>query len=291
MLKYSAKSSATGRWLVSSVFAAAVLAPIVPVALPEGVAALLPAEPAAWAASMGTVDPGAQLSQAREYMERQRIAQQMEEDQDRKQMKVETEAQKPEQSTAQVTFTLTRVDTDPSEILTEEEIKSVTDPYVGKTASLEDLYAMTAAINKLYDEKGYAVCRAYLPPPRIHEGAVQIRLLEGRTGNVTVNGLRFTRQGYVTHRIHLEPGKVANTDILNDELQRFNATNDVQLRILVHAGKSRGLRITRLRLLNRKITIRSPCTWITTVTIPPAAGGKAYSIPCAALPASGMPCG
>lgn len=223
MFKISAEVSASGRWLFSSALAVSVLC-----------------SSTVWAASMGAVDSGAQLNQAREYMERQRIAQQMEEDQDRKQMKVETEAQKPEQSTAQVTFTLTRVDTDSSEILTEEEIKAITDPYVGKTASLQDLYDMTAAINKLYEAKGYAVCRAYLPPQRIHEGAVQIKLLEGRTGNVTVNGLRFTRQGYVTHRIHLEPGKVANTDILNDELQRFNATNDVQLRILVHAGEKPG---------------------------------------------------
>ena len=223
MLKISAESSATRRWLVSSALAVSVLC-----------------SSTVWAASIGAFDSGAQLNQAREYMERQRIAQQMEEDQERQQSKVETETQKPEQSAVQVTFTLTRVDTDPSEILTEAEIKAVTDPYVGKTASLQDLYDMTAAINKLYEAKGYAVCRAYLPPQRIHEGAVQIKLLEGRTGNVTVNGLRFTRQGYVTHRIHLEPGKVANTDILNDELQRFNATNDVQLRILVHAGEKPG---------------------------------------------------
>ena len=227
MLKISSEASATGRCLASTVFAVAVLS-----------------SAGAWAApatpSIGAVDAGAQLNQARDYMERQRVAQQLEEDQERQKAKVETEAQKPEQSTAQVTFTLSRVDTDPSEILTDAEIKAITDPYVGKTASLEDLYAMTAAINKLYDEKGYAVCRAYLPPQRIHEGAVQIKLLEGKTGNVTVNGLRFTRQGYVTNRIHLKPGKVANTDILNDELQRFNATNDVQLRILVHAGEKPG---------------------------------------------------
>ena len=223
MLKISAESSATRRWLVSSALAVSVLC-----------------SSTVWAASIGAFDSGAQLNQAREYMERQRIAQQMEEDQERQQSKVETETQKPEQSAVQVTFTLTRVDTDPSEILTEAEIKAVTDPYVGKTASLQDLSDMTAAINKLYEAKGYAVCRAYLPPQRIHEGAVQIRLLEGKTGNVTVNGLRFTRQGYVTHRIHLEPGKVANTDILNDELQHFNATNDVQLRILVHAGEKPG---------------------------------------------------
>ena len=223
MFKISAEVSASGRWLFSSALAVSVLC-----------------SSTVWAASMGTVDSGAQLNQAREYMERQRIAQQMEEDQERQQTKVETETQKPEQSAAQVTFTLERVDTDPSEILTEAEIKAITDPYVGKTVSLEDLYAMTASINKLYETRGYAVCRAYLPPQRIHEGAVQIRLLEGKTGNVTVNGLRFTRQGYVTHRIHLEPGKVANTDILNDELQRFNATNDVQLRVLVHAGEKPG---------------------------------------------------
>ena len=240
MFKNSAEASATRRWLVSSVLAAAVLTPAVPAVLPEGLAAFLPFEPVAWAASMGAIDPGAQLSQAREYMEQQRVAHQMEEDQERQKVKVETEAQKPEQNVSRVTFTLNRVDTDPSEILTEAEIKNITDPYLGKTASLQDLYDMTAAINRLYEEKGYAVCRAYLPPQRIHEGAVQIKLLEGKTGNVTVNGLRFTRKGYVTHRIRLEPGKVANTDMLNDELQRFNATNDVQLRILVHAGTQPG---------------------------------------------------
>lgn len=244
MFKISAESSAARRWIVSSVFAAAVLAPAVPAVLPEGAAVLLPAVPVAWAApatpSLGALDSGAQLNRAREYMEQQRVAQQLEEDQERQMAKVESVTQKPEQSAAQVTFTLSRVDTDPSEILTEAEITNITDPYLGKTVSLQDLYVMTAAINRLYDEKGYAVCRAYLPPQRIHEGAVQIKLLEGKTGNVTVNGLRFTRKGYVTNRIRLEPGKVANTDALNDELQRFNAMNDVQLRILVHAGTQPG---------------------------------------------------
>lgn len=241
MFKISTEASATRRWFVSSVFAAVVLFPGAPVVLPEVATTVLPAEPVAWAAPPPVAgDPGAQLNQARDYMERQRIAQQMEEDQERHKVKVETEMQKPEQDADQITFTLNRVDTDPSEILTEAEIKSITDPYVGKTASLKDLYDMTAAVNKLYEEKGYAICRAYLPPQRIHEGVVQIKFLEGKTGNVTINGLRFTRKGYVANRIKLEPGKVANTDSLNERLQRFNATNDVQLRILVHAGEKPG---------------------------------------------------
>ena len=240
MFKISVKPPVTKRWLVSSVFTVSVLCPSVAAVLPEGTAVFLPPEPVAWAAPEPVPvagDSGAQLSRARDYMEQQRVAQQMEEDRERQKAKVETEENKPEQSVAQVTFTLAKVETDTSEILTETEIKRITDSYKGKKVSLQDLYDMTEAINKLYEEKGYAICRAYLPPQRIHEGVVQIKLLEGKTGNVTISGLRHTRKGYVANRIKLEPGKVANTDTLNDQLQRFNATNDVQLRIQVHAGE------------------------------------------------------
>ena len=142
-------------------------------------------------------DAGAQLSQARKYME-------------------------------------------PSEVLTEAELQKITEPYIGKTVSLADLYAITGAINNLYNDKGYMVCKAYLPPQRIHGGVVQIKLLEGKTGLVTLQGLKHTKEKYVTARVPLKPGTVANTAALNKQLQRFNGTNDVQLRILVHAGKEPG---------------------------------------------------
>lgn len=189
----------------------------------------------------GKYDAGVQLNRAREYMERQLTEQRMEEDQQKKKAQVENAMQQPlDESTAKVVFTLARVDVDPSEVLTEGEIQKVIEPYIGKTVSLSDLYAITSAINNLYTDKGYMVCKAYLPPQRIHEGVVQIRLLEGKTGLVTVKGLKRTREGYVTSRIPLKPEKVANTGVLNKQLQRFNATNDVQLRVVVHAGEKPG---------------------------------------------------
>ena len=248
-----AKPSATTRWIISTVLAVFAFTPAVTTVLPENAAGSLSAESVAWAASSASgsnssqplpgpasYDSGVQLSRTRDYMEQQRVAQQIEEDKERKKSKVETQTVKPEESTATVTFTLKQVQTDPSEILTEEEIKKITDQYTGKTVSLQDLYDMTDAINAVYEKKGYSVCKAYLPPQRIHEGMVHVGLLEGKTGNVVINGLRHTRKGYVANRIKLEPGKVANTDALTDRLQRFNATNDVQLRILVHAGEKPG---------------------------------------------------
>ena len=243
-----AKPSATTRWIISTVLAVSAFTPAITTVLPENAVGSLSAGSVAWAASgsndsmslPASTDSGVQLSRARDYMEQQRVAQQIEEDKERKKSKVETQTVKPEESTATVTFTLKQVQTDPSEILTEEEIKKITDQYTGKTVSLQDLYDMTDAINVVYEKKGYSVCKAYLPPQRIHEGMVHVGLLEGKTGNVVINGLRHTRKGYVANRIKLEPGKVANTDYLTERLQRFNATNDVQLRILVHAGEKPG---------------------------------------------------
>ena len=185
-------------------------------------------------------DAGAQLSQARKYMERELTERQLEEDRKKQKAQVESKLKAPEETAANLTFTLTKIQTDPSEVLTEAELQKITDPYIGKTVSLADLYAITGAINNLYNDKGYMVCKAYLPPQRIHGGVVQIKLLEGKTGLVTLQGLKHTREKYVTARVPLKPGTVANTAALNKQLQRFNGTNDVQLRILVHAGKEPG---------------------------------------------------
>ena len=133
-------------------------------------------------------DAGAQLSQARKYMERELTERQLEEDRKKQKAQVESKLKAPEETAANLTFTLTKIQTDPSEVLTEAELQKITDPYIGKTVSLADLYAITGAINNLYNDKGYMVCKAYLPPQRIHGGVVQIKLLEGKCTRAAETG-------------------------------------------------------------------------------------------------------
>ena len=246
------------RYFIISLSAAYMALPVMADVLPGDATAVLPEISVACAAPSSSAtppsitptpeqeaivqrnDPGAQLNQAREYMERQRVIQQMEDDQKKKKAQVETGVKAPEEASASITFTLTKVEIDKSEVLSEAELQNITAPYIGKTISLSDLRTITGAINNLYTDKGYMICKAYLPPQRIHGGVVQIKLMEGRTGLVTLQGLKHTREKYVMARVPLKPGTVANTTALNKELQRFNGTNDVQLRILVHAGKESG---------------------------------------------------
>ena len=200
------------RCFMISLCAVYLAAPVVADALPGDAAGFLSGAPVALAAppappaptpipitpeqeiAVQRNDAGAQLNQAREYLERQLVARQMEEDQKKEKAQVETDVKAPEEAAAKLTFTLTKVETDASEVLTETELQNITAPYIGQTVSLADLYAITGAINNLYNDKGYMICRAWLPPQRIHGGVVQVRLMEGRTGLVTLQGLKRTRE-------------------------------------------------------------------------------------------------
>ncbi len=189
----------------------------------------------------GTNDPGVQLNRMREYMERQRVAQQIAEDRAKEDSKVEGQSTGQEEAPeSAVKFVLNDIKIDGSEVLTKEEISGITSPYIGQEVTLQNLYDIVNALNDLYQQKGYLTCRAYLPPQTIKNGVVEIKIIEGKTGNVHIAGNETTREDYIAGRIGLERGSISNINDLNDDLLLFNATNDVQLRITMHAGEEPG---------------------------------------------------
>ena len=189
----------------------------------------------------GTNDPGVQLNRTREYMERQRVARQIAEDRAKQRAEVEGEAAQDQQAAeSAVKFVLNDIKIEQSKVLTAEEISAITSQYIGQEITLQNLYDIVNKINDLYQQKGYLTCRAYLPPQTIKGGVVELKIIEGKTGNVHIAGNDSTREDYIAGRIGLNRGEINNVNDLNDDLLRFNATNDVQLRITMHAGEEPG---------------------------------------------------
>ena len=196
---------------------------------------------ATFARELDRVDAGAQMERDRMAIERERIMEQIAEDEAAKKNKVEQgEAPAVEEAEAEISFGLQQVIWNPSEILTKEEIQAVTEAYIGKQVALKDLREMAERITNLYRDRGYMTCGAVLPPQRIHDGVVEIRLIEGKTGKVNLTGNRYTKTGYITSRIGLKPGEIANTEKLNQDLRWFQGTNDVQLRVVMKPGAEEG---------------------------------------------------
>ena len=203
--------------------------------------ALMFVQPVYAAPDVGANDPGAQLQRAREELERQRIADQISEDEKNRGGKVENQDETTSQEeTSTVEFQLQKINFDDSEILTAEELNNIAQDYLGKSVTLQNLYELVEKINMLYQEKGFLTCRAFLPPQTIHAGEVQIRLVEGKTANVTIEGNKHTRESFIRNTFDLKSGEVTNTRQLNRKLQHFNGTSDVQARLLMKAGQNFG---------------------------------------------------
>ena len=191
--------------------------------------------------SAGSLDAGAQMERDRRAIERERVMEQIAEDEAAKKNKVE-QGEKPaaEEAGAELSFALQQVIWNPSEILTKDQIQAVTASYIGKQVTLKDLREMADKITNIYRDKGYMTCGAVLPPQRIRDGVVEIRLIEGKTGKVALTGNRFTRTGYIMNRLGLKAGEITNTDKLNKDLRWFQGTNDVQLRVVMKPGAEEG---------------------------------------------------
>lgn len=183
-------------------------------------------------------DAGVLLNRSREYFEQQRLNREIEEEKARDRTGIENPGSSKLQETpeGEIRFKLKGFEFSPSEVLTQEELNRLTAPYLQSEVSVNDLYRLVNEINALYEQKGYIVCRAGLPPQTIADGIVKIVLVEGKTGRILIQGNNSTKDSYLRKRIDLDMGTVSNLNELNKSLVWFNGTNDVQMRIELAAG-------------------------------------------------------
>lgn len=193
------------------------------------------------ASILGGSDPGAQINQTRAYLQEQELRKRLEEEQKNRREEIQAPAVPQEsRQKAELKLNLEDIEFSDSQVLSTLELEILKAPYLHKDIDTDQLYELVNKVNALYRKKGYVVCRAFLQPQTITRGVVKITLVEGRTGNVTVENNHSTRTGYITGRINLKPGRVSSLKDLNNSLLWFNATNDVQLHITLQAGKEPG---------------------------------------------------
>lgn len=137
-------------------------------------------------------------------------------------------------------FNIKEVQFTESTVLKKTELDKVASEYIGKEVTLDQLYQMVNEVNEVYRKKGYTVCRAFLPEQTIKDGIARVTLVEGKTGKIVLDNVRFTRKNYVISRTGLKHGRVNNLKDLNRRISLFNATNDAQVSVKLAAGEEQG---------------------------------------------------
>ena len=160
----------------------------------------------AWAATpatpnpqqvIGGSEPAAQINQTRAYLEEQALRKRLEQEQKEHASQVEAPSvAKEEAPKIETVFTLSDINFSSSQVFSKAELDKIKAPYLHKSIDINLLYHLVNELNELYRQKGYVVCRAYLPMQTISGGVVRILLVEGKTGNVEVIDNKSTSKGY-----------------------------------------------------------------------------------------------
>jgi len=140
----------------------------------------------------------------------------------------------------EVSFALTSVTFDESAYLSRADLDALARPLIGREVTLRDLRGLVDAVNALYARRGLTTARAALPPQTIDAGTVHIRLIEGRIGDVTVEGASGRGAEQVLKNAAPEKGSLAAPEDIAARLRYFNINNDAQLRARLAPGGAFG---------------------------------------------------
>ncbi len=79
-------------------------------------------------------------------------------------------------------FMVRHVDISGNTLVASTELRALVDPSEGKMMNLSLLQDLAALITKRYQDHGYLLARAYIPPQTLSDGRVRIAVLEARYG-------------------------------------------------------------------------------------------------------------
>lgn len=106
-----------------------------------------------------------------------------------------------------------------SSVFSPQSLTAVTTRFMGKTASFEQLTAISTAITDLYTSHGYTTSGAFLPTQDISNGNVKIQVVEGDLERIEVQGLTNLQSSYVRDRIAIAGRSPLNIRRLEQALQ------------------------------------------------------------------------
>lgn len=125
-------------------------------------------------------------------------------------------------------------------LIPEAEITAITKQFQGREMLLSEMEKATSQITDLYRKRGYITSRAYLPPQKIENGQLEIRVVEGVTGDIEIKGNKWFKKSLYERYITLKKGQPFNYNLLRNDLADINEQQDRYAKTVIAPGKEPG---------------------------------------------------
>lgn len=134
-------------------------------------------------------------------------------------------------------FFVSRIQLEGNSWVTRGELAPLLEPYENREVTLQDLDQLSREIEREYRRRGFLANYVYVPPQRMTEGIIVLRVIEGKVGNIYVEGNRWFRKSRILSYTKLKKGEVLHYSDLRRSLWFMNKNPDRSVNAVLRRGE------------------------------------------------------
>lgn len=150
---------------------------------------------------------------------------------------VPEEKEKPSAAKEQISFTLTQIRVSGLTVFTPRQIEPLYTSYINQKVTFKDIDDIAAKIKVKYRNEGYFTTTVYIPQQEIKEGVAQIRVVEGKMGELKIEGNKYFSSDLIEKFFHVKKNEILNISKLQRDILRLNSNSDLELKSVLSPGK------------------------------------------------------
>ena len=118
------------------------------------------------------------------------------------------------------------------------DVQAAIYPFAGPGKHLSDVESARAALQKVYEDKGFQAVSVVIPQQKVQGGVVRLQIIETKTAQISVTGAKHASAKQITSQLpELQTGTSPNFNTLNTQLTALNTRSaDLQVTPQLKAG-------------------------------------------------------
>ncbi|MDO8675228.1 MAG: ShlB/FhaC/HecB family hemolysin secretion/activation protein [Candidatus Omnitrophota bacterium] len=109
--------------------------------------------------------------------------------------------------------------------------------YLDQTVTAKEINAVIDRIKEAYKKKGYLTTIVRLPEQNIQNGKLEIRVFEGKMGDLTIEGNKSVSRGLFERYFHIKKNELLNFKTMQRDLLRLSKNSILAVRAVIGAGR------------------------------------------------------
>ena len=150
-------------------------------------------------------------------------------------------APQPRSPRAPNTFSVYEYRVEGNTLLSQVEIERAVYPCLGDDRLIADVEAARQRLEKTYHDRGYLTVLVNIPPQKVSEGVVTLKVIEAPVGKLSVQGERHFSEGMIREAVPaLAEGSVPDFNEVQKELAQANRSADRRVTPILKASDTPG---------------------------------------------------